>query len=158
MKQIFEEYGQMLIALLAAGAVFLVFSGTQGSGNGIGEISAGWIREQTEGYLADYSAEAFDAYAGGGGMSIEYINVPIVAGIRSLVCDHFRATPENGGPAEVSVCLVRDQQGQTYYTQKEKGKEYVYLEEAGIYTVCLMAEDSCGRQQYALLRIPVQRQ
>lgn len=159
MKKIFEEYGEVLIALLIAGGIFLFFSGAGSGGEGgIRRITGGWIEEQTKTSLAHDASASFDIYAGTGKLYIEYVNDPIIAGIKTPVADHFRATLENGGQAEVSVCRIYDSKKEEYYTQIEEGKEYMYLEKAGIYTVCIMARDSCGRQQLAMLHIPVQRQ
>lgn len=157
MRKIMEEYGEFLLAALIAGILFTFFFGAGGAKN-VRTISADVIAEQTGAYLAAYDSAAFDAYAGTGTLLIEYVNDPVIAGIRTPAADHFRAASGNEGQAEITVCMIRDSQGQTYHTQIEEGKEYLYLENAGIYTVCLRAEDSCGRQRYALLKIPVQRQ
>ena len=158
MKKIIEEYGEVLIALLVAGIILPFFFGI--FGNQSGGIAA-LLKEQVNAagafYLTDEESPEFNAYAGGGKVQVEYTNEPVIAGTKTPVTEHFRATLENGETAGVSICRICDSQGFSYDTQIEGGKEYMYLEEPGIYTGCLRTKDSCGRQRYARLCIPVQR-
>ncbi|MGN0427715.1 MAG: hypothetical protein ACI4F0_07935 [Agathobacter sp.] len=142
MKELFTEYGDMVIAVFTACVLIPFFVG---------------IRFPLSFQSAKNSTEAFHSYASEGKVDMEYLNVPMTEQKREVVDDHFLATLGDSGKVQFQICVVLDEEGNRLYSTVWEGKEELLFGKPGIYTVYFRTVDEIGRTQYGKLKIPVQR-
>lgn len=142
MKELFNEYGDMVIAVFAACFLIPFFAG----------ITFPLNPESTK-----MCTEAFHSYASEGKVDMEYLNVPMTEQKREVVDDHFLATLGDSGEVQFQICVVLDEEGNRLYSTVREGKEELLFGKPGIYTVYFRTVDEIGRTQYGKLKIPVQR-
>ena len=142
MKELFTEYGDMVIALFAACFLIPFFAGSAFPLN----------PESTK-----MCTEAFHSYASEGKVDMEYLNVPMTEQKREVVDEHFLATLGDSEEVQFQICVVLDEEGNRLYSTVREGKEELLFGKPGIYTVYFRTVDDIGRTQYGKLKIPVQR-
>lgn len=142
MKELFNEYGDMVIAVFAACFLIPFFAG----------IDFPLNPESTK-----MCTEAFHSYASEGKVDMEYLNVPMTEQKREVVDEHFLATLGDSEEVQFQICVVLDEEGNRLYSTVREGKEELLFGKPGIYTVYFRTVDDIGRTQYGKLKIPVQR-
>lgn len=142
MKELFNEYGDMVIAVFAACFLIPFFTG----------IAFPLNPESTK-----MCTEAFHSYASEGKVDMEYLNVPMTEQKREAVDDHFLAALGDSGKVQFQICVVLDEEGNRLYSTVREEKEELLFGKPGIYTVYFRTVDQIGRTQYGKLKIPVQR-
>lgn len=159
MKEIIIQYGSALIAMLVGIAIFAAFSRiSYRNGTGVAAALGDWIEGEHAQVLLKESVErAFDCYGKSRNLEISFIgDLPIVAGVKTELLRHFQAVGSNGTAVPIRVYAIKDAEGNCYPTQKQEGKEYLYLEQPGIYRIYLQAEDDQRRRLEAAISFPVQ--
>ena len=158
MKEIFRQYGSIMISSFVLIAIFAFFLHCgSGSDNGIFEI-AGQIMESS---CTNYS----DSHVAG----IEYVaykqvKIPeitlnrdnqIYAGEEILVSDFLRIKDNTSGSYE--IYSMQKFQGDVISNVLIKPDETVLFEDTGIYVLYLKVYGENGKKSYAKLKIPVNR-
>jgi hypothetical protein len=143
LKEIFTEYGELVIAVFAACLLIPLF---------------GSIRLPSGLEAKKLYTDAFHEYASEGKVAIEYLNVPVSEQIRALVDEHFLASANASEQAvQVHIAVALDDEGNRIHSEILEGKEGILFGKAGIYTVYVQTVDAIGRTQYGKLKFPVQR-
>ncbi len=142
MKELFTEYGELVIAVFTAWFILPFFVG---------------IKLPLSAAPADLSTKAFHAYASEGKVTMEYLNVPITEQSIEFTDDHFLAVTDEGRKIPLHIFVVLDEEGNRIHSTFLEGKEGLLFGKPGIYTVYFKTVDDIGRTQYGKLRIPVQR-
>lgn len=157
MKEVAAQYGSVWIAVVVGCGIlfcifYLPFQNSTGVANALGE----WLKSESGRSLSEAAKDAaFDRYCSKG-IEIIYTGQEIIAGKKIEVSRCFTALGGDGSAVPVSVCAVIDLQGDRYAIQQQGGKEYLYLEQEGIYRIVLEATDAKQRTVNALITFPVQ--
>lgn len=160
MKEIIAQYGSAVIAVLVAVAVFIAFAklpymkkvGVSDAMGGFMERDTGTIlkKERITDVLGEGLKEAH--------FEVNYMgDSPIVAGEKTELFTKFRATDQQGTEVPLNVITILDEGGAVYHTQIQDGKEYLYLEQEGIYRIYLSAEKEKDWDEVVAISFPVQR-
>lgn len=160
MKIITEQYGKMLLDLLVvASLMLLLFSQvTDDKGNrGIFQIMGAQLPAETE---QDFSHE-FDVYA-----KESQKPAPVIAASYggTLVVGEYpleelvSAVDWEGTALEVQLMSVSFAAGSGEAVEHECNTKSMLFEEAGIYTLRVMAVDAGMRRTVSLIRVPVNRE
>ncbi len=157
MKEIIAQYGSMLIAVIVGcGILFGMMRFHYRGHTGLPGLLGEWMQSESAQTLSDPEENAvFDRYCSDG-PELVFTGQEIVAGREIEVSRCFQASGSEYRNLPVEVDAVLDLQGNRYPTRQHGGKEYLYLEQAGVYQIVLEALDSKQRTVQALITFPVQ--
>lgn len=158
MKEIFRQYGSIMISSFVLIAIFAFFSRFgAGSGEGILEI-AGEIMESSCTNYSD-SHGAGTEYAAYKQVRIPEVTLnrdnQIYAGEELLVSDFLKIKDNTSGTYE--IYSMQKFQGDIISTSIIKPDENVLFGESGVYVLYIKVYSDNGKKSYAKLKIPVNR-
>ena len=158
MKEIFRQYGSIMISSFVLIAIFTFFS-RFGSGSGDGIL--GIVGEIMESSCTNYS-DSHDT--GTEYVAYKQVKIPeitlnrdnqIYAGEEILVSDFLKIEDNTSGSYE--IYSMQKFQGDVISNALIKPDEKVLFEETGVYVLYLKAYSENGKKSYAKLKIPVNR-
>ncbi len=160
MKEIISQYGSAMIAIIVGVAVLMAFMKIPYAGkNGIAASAGNFIEESTTKVLQkEMITGVFDKYLKEYQFEVAYVGEqPLVAGQKVDIHTNFQATDGAGREVSMKVITILDAEGNVYHTHIQDGKEYLYLEQEGIYRIYLCAQEERGWDTVVAISFPVQR-
>lgn len=160
MKEIFRQYGSIMISSFVLIAIFTFFSHFgSGSGDGDGILGiAGHIMESSCTNNSD-SQDRGTEYAAYKQVKMPEITLnrdnQIYAGEDILVSEFLKMKDNTSGAYE--IYSIQKLQGDIISTVLIKPDETVLFEETGVYVLYLKVYSENGKKSYAKLKIPVNR-
>lgn len=158
MKEILGQYGNTLIAVMAALALLGLLSGLPyGGKTGICGMAGQLLTEGGRHQLTGYENMAYTEYKSARKPELHFLEGYLaVAGKRIRVTEFCQAVDETGTEVPVKILSIRDSGGaECEDAVLEEGVELCFPE-AGIYELWVKAEDDSGRSRFGILNIPVQ--
>lgn len=156
MKEIFRQYGSIMISSFVLIAIFTFFS-RFGSGDGILGIAGGIMESSCTNYSDSHDTGT--EYAAYKQVKIPEITLnrdnQIYAGEEILVSDFLKIKDNTSGTYE--IYSMQKLQGDIISTALIKPDETVLFEETGVYVLYLKVYSENGKKSYAKLKIPVNR-
>lgn len=158
MKQVFENYGAAVIAMIVMGGVFLIWGlffrgNTIAKGNVIGVLANESLDNSS---LED--REAFLEYQIRRLPEIRFCDeTELQTGVYIPVETCFLATSHEGESLPIKVTDIKNMQEESLSTHFYEGKECFYFEVSGIYHVFVETQDMQKRKSYAMVKLPVNR-
>lgn len=158
MKEIFEQYGGTVLAVIAALAVLGIL---QGYGKvhpgGMWQTAGEVLGQQTNQTIQVFGAVELERFFQRTLPVITYRKEsPVYCDARIRLEDHFKAEDAEYRNIISNIIALVDEEGFPCDLERTASGTYKVFDRAGVYRVFIKAEDSVGRSQVSAICFPVQ--
>ena len=158
MKEIFEQYGGTILAVIAALAVLGILQGYgKAHPGGVWQAAGEALGQQTNQTIQVLGAAELERFFQRTLPVITYRKeVPVYCDTRIRLEDHFKAVDSEYRNMIPDIIALVDEEGFPCNLERTGSGTYKVFERAGVYRVFIKAEDSAGRSQVSAICFPVQ--
>jgi len=161
MKEIYEQYGAVMIAILV-GAILFGLLGVTASGMLMNGVHSMYLRGGAREVLrAENTMEASEnllyQYEKRAGITVRQIpGATFTAGENRTISSVIEVKNKDGDFIPFDIIRISNVNGDTVFPRESLNGLTVCFEQEGVYEVMLSAIDLNGCEQYAILKLPVQ--
>lgn len=158
MKEVMEQYGSILLAALTGVLMITFLMGMrQGEYRGIHGIAGAMLEAESRDLLMEEQTAAFEVYGKTAvPQFVSNMEHEIKKGTQIRLDDICKALDWNGNEIPVWIVALYKQNGEPCTWSEQDMKSYVQFPESGIYYIQVRAMDAMGREQCAVITVPVQ--
>ncbi len=158
MKEIFEQYGGTVLAIVAALAVIGVLQGYHmPESTGVWKAAGKALGQQTNQTLQILGTVELERFFQRTLPVISYRKeAPVYYNMRIRLEDHFKAEDAECRNLVPNIIALLDEEGFSCELERTSGGTYKNFDTAGVYRVFIEAEDSAGRKRISAICFPVQ--
>lgn len=158
MKEIFEQYGGTLLAVIAALAVLGLLQGYgKAYPGGMWQAAGEALGQQTNQTIQVFGTAELERFFQ---KTLPVINYrkesPVYCNVRTRLEDHFKAEDAECRNIIPNIITLLDEEGFPCELERTDSGTYKIFDHAGVYRVFIKAEDSAGRNQVSAICFPVQ--
>ncbi|MST74316.1 hypothetical protein FYJ75_04605 [Roseburia sp. MUC/MUC-530-WT-4D] len=158
MKEVMEQYGSILLAALTGVLMITFLMGMrQGENRGIHGIAGAVLEAEGRDLLMEEQTNAFAEYRKTAvPQFVSSMEREIKKETKIRLDEICKALDWNGNEIPVWIVALHKQNGEPCTWSEQDMKSYVQFPGSGIYYIQVRAMDAMGREQCAVITVPVQ--